>query len=234
MARRSPGGVTTGCARCWRPSRRRCRSRSPRRRGRRRRAARRTAARRGSARSRPAAKATAWCAPRRLRSPQHSRGRWSSWSRSRRPRGTGLDLAVPAVAVLKQPSVAAARAAPTARGATRCLRAPCRTPRLAERFVLTTEREYPPRLTERTRIGAILGRQGRRRAGAYPSTPAHSPRPTVPARQPVRGRFSVPVRHVHILRFCVCSGRTASPWRAADIKGSLPSKYRLLCLYSIP
>ena len=85
MARPSPGGVTTGCARCVRPSRRRCRSRSPRRRGRRRRAARHTAARRGSTRSRPAAKAAAWSAPPGLRSPQQSRGTWSSWSRSRRP-----------------------------------------------------------------------------------------------------------------------------------------------------
>jgi hypothetical protein len=84
MARASPGGVTTGCARCVPPSRRRCRSRSPRRRGRRQRAARHTVAHQESTRSTPAAKAAAWSAPAGLRLPQQSRGTWSSWSRNRR------------------------------------------------------------------------------------------------------------------------------------------------------
>ena len=150
MARASPGGVTTGCARCVRPSRRRCRSRSPRRRGRRRRAARHTAARRGSTRSRPAAKAAAWCAPRGLRSPQHSRGRWSSWSRSRRPaarvsispsRRSRFRLLTPPSRSRKnhspkQQSDAAATAAPTARGALRRLRTP--RPAAASRAAVLT------------------------------------------------------------------------------------------------
>ena len=59
--RRRHGGrevaSTTGPFRCWRPRRRRCRSRSPRRSARRRRAVRQTTARRGPARSRLVAKA---------------------------------------------------------------------------------------------------------------------------------------------------------------------------------
>ena len=86
----------------------------------------------------PAAMAAAWCAPPGLRSPQQSRGRSPNWSRTRTPAATGLDLAVPTVALLaddaaepvaeepqpRQHSDAAAIAAPTAKGPLRRLRTP--------------------------------------------------------------------------------------------------------------